>query len=84
MKNIHTFESFLNEAKAGSMTINDFTTAWTKMYGETLKNDYYDVWKKLDKMKAFTLEDIVNIWDESYGEDFQIDYEGLYNELKTK
>jgi len=82
MKHIKTFESFLNEAKTGSMTIDDFTTAWTKMYGETLKDDYYDVWKILNKMKAFTLEDVVEIWDERYGEDFQTGYEGLYNELK--
>ncbi len=82
MKHIQTFESFLNEAKTGSMNIDDFTAAWTKLYGETLKDDYYDVWKKLSKMKAFTLEDVVEIWDKSYGEDFQTEYEGLYNELK--
>jgi hypothetical protein len=82
MKHIPTFESFINEAKTGSMTIADFAAAWTKMYGENLKNDYYDVWKKLDKMKTFTIEDVVKVWDESYGEDFQTDYEGLYTELK--
>ena len=82
MKHIHTFENFLNEAKTGSMSVADFVKAWDSMYGEDLKNDYYDVWKKLNKMKTFTIEDVVKVWDESYGEDFQTDYEGLYKELK--
>ena len=82
MKHIQTFENFLNEAKPGSMSVADFVKAWDSMYGEDLKNDYYDVWKKLNKMKTFTIEDVVKVWDESYGEDFQTDYEGLYKELK--
>lgn len=82
MKHIQTFENFLNEAKTGSMSVADFVKAWDSMYGEDLKNDYYDVWKKLNKMKTFTIEDVVKVWDESYGEDFQTDYEGLYKELK--
>jgi hypothetical protein len=82
MKHIQTFENFLNEAKTGPMSVADFAKAWDSMYGEDLKNDYYDVWKKLNKMKTFTIEDIVKVWDESYGEDFQTDYEGLYKELK--
>lgn len=57
---------------------------WDELYGEDLKDDYYDIWKKLKAKGSFTLSDLEKMWDKSYGESFKDQYDGLYKELMNE
>jgi hypothetical protein len=57
---------------------------WDELYGEDLKDDYYDIWKKLKAKGSFTLSDLEKMWDKSYGESFKDEYDGLYKELMNE
>lgn len=57
---------------------------WDELYGEDLKDDYYDIWKKLKAKGSFTLSDLEKMWDAAYGEMFKDEYDGLYKELMNE
>lgn len=57
---------------------------WDELYGEDLKDDYYDIWKKLKAKGSFTLSDLEKMWNASYGESFKDAYDGLYQELMNE
>jgi hypothetical protein len=57
---------------------------WDELYGEDLKDDYYDIWKKLKAKGSFTLAELEKMWDKSYGESFKDEYDGLYKELMNE
>jgi hypothetical protein len=66
------------------LNVDIVTKKWDELYGEDLKDDYYDIWKKLKAKGSFTLNDLEKMWDAAYGEMFKDQYNGLYKELMNE
>lgn len=65
-----------------NLDVNIVAKTWDKLYGEDLKDEYYDIWKKLKAKGTFTLSDLKTMWYKSYGGTFKDEYDGLSKELK--
>ena len=77
-------ELVVSESILEKLNVDIVAKKWDELYGEDLKDDYYDVWKKLKAKGSFTLAELEKIWDNSYGESFKDEYDGLYKELMNE
>jgi hypothetical protein len=72
----------INEAKQPKLNINILSNLWADEFGESLEDDYYDVWKRLKKAGSFTLDKLEDIWNAQYGDMFRSQFNIIYQKLK--